>query len=267
MFVYPDIDHVAVSLGPLTIHWYGVMYLIGFLGGWWLGRIRAARAGSTWTNVQVDDLLFYIMLGVILGGRVGSMLFYSFPVFIERPWIIFKIWEGGMSFHGGFLGVLLAMWLFGRKYKKHFFEITDFIAPLVPIGLGAGRIGNFINGELWGRPTDVSWAMIFPHVDALPRHPSQFYQAATEGLVLFLILWFYSAKPRPRMAVSSLFLISYGTFRFTTEFFREPDRNIGFIAFDWLTMGQLLSLPMLIAGLAMIILAYKYNRYEEPLIK
>jgi phosphatidylglycerol:prolipoprotein diacylglycerol transferase len=271
---YPNIDPIAISIGSLAIHWYGVMYLVGFAGGWWLARYRAGRPGSGWTPQQVDDLLFYIVVGVVLGGRLGYTLFYAFPELISDPLSLFRIWEGGMSFHGGLIGVLIAMWLFGRRIGRPFFELTDFIAPLIPVGLGAGRIGNFINGELWGGPGSVPWAMQvscerflslcrdklqLPPGTAVtpPLHPSQLYEAALEGGVLFIILWVYSSRPRPTMAVSGLFLICYGLFRFAVEYLRMPDVQIGYLAFGWLTMGQLLTLPMLGFGLLFMLLAYR----------
>ncbi len=257
MLIYPDIDPIALELGPIKVHWYGLMYLLGFAQAWWLGRLRARKPGSGWREEEVGDIIFYSALGVILGGRLGYMLFYNFPMLLDNPLSLFKIWEGGMSFHGGLLGVILAMWLFGRRQGKTFFQITDFIAPLVPLAYFAGRIGNFINGELWGRVTDVPWAMVFPHVDNLPRHPSMLYQAVLEGLVVFVLLWRYSARPRPPMAVSAMFLLLFGSFRIFNEFFRQPDAQLGFIAFDWLTMGQLLSLPMVVAGGIMLWLAYR----------
>lgn len=277
--LYPDIDPVASAIGPLKIHWYGLMYLVGFAGGWWLGRVRARQPGSTWTPGQIDDLLFYIALGVVLGGRLGYILFYGFADWLDDPARLFRVWEGGMSFHGGFLGVLLAMLLFGRKHGRRFFDMTDFIAPLAAIGLLAGRIGNFINGELWGAPAavDLPWAMQvscsrFPALcaDKLglpagtlltpPLHPTQLYEALLEGLVMFVILWAFSARPRPMMAVSALFLICYGLFRFGVEFVRMPDAHMGYLAFDWLTMGQLLSAPMVVAGLVLMTLAYRRRR-------
>ncbi len=254
IILYPEIDPVLFQLGPLKIHWYGTMYLIGFGIAWWLGSRRAEKANIT--PEQMSDLIFYGVLGVVLGGRLGYVLFYDLPTFLDTPLSLFKIWQGGMSFHGGLIGVLVATWLYARKIKRRFFEVTDFIAPLVPLALGAGRIGNFINGELWGRPTHSDWGMVFPHVDNLARHPSQLYQAALEGLALFIILWLFSKRPRPTMAVSGLFLIGYGTFRFLVEFVRTPDAQLGFIAFGWMTMGQLLTLPMLIAGLILMGLAY-----------
>ncbi len=257
MLTYPKIDPVAVKLGPLKIHWYGIMYLIAFASAWWLGVRRARRPGSGWNPDQVSDLIFYGAMGVVLGGRLGYTLFYNFGHFLADPLSIFRIWEGGMSFHGGLLGVLVAMWLYGRKYHRRFFELTDFIAPLVPIGLAAGRLGNFINGELWGRPTDVPWAMVFPGAGPLPRHPSQLYELLLEGVLLFIIVWFYSARPRPRMAVSGVFALGYGSFRFFVEFFREPDAHIGYLAFGWLTQGQLLSVPLILLGVLLLWLAYR----------
>ncbi len=270
MLTYPDIDPVAVAIGPLKVHWYGLMYLVGFAGGWWLGRTRARRPNSGWTPQQVDDLLFYIVLGVVLGGRLGYVLFYSFPQFIEHPLTLFRIWEGGMSFHGGLLGVLVAMWIYGRRGGRSFFQLTDFIAPLVTIGLGAGRIGNFINGELWGKVTGLPWGMQLPcrwypgYCEGLaeaklspPVHPSQLYEALLEGLVLFLILWIYASRPRPTMAVSGLFLICYGIFRFGVELVRLPDAHLGYLTLGWVTMGQVLSLPMIIAGAILFWLAHR----------
>jgi phosphatidylglycerol:prolipoprotein diacylglycerol transferase len=259
MLRYPQIDPVALHLGPLNIHWYGLMYLVGFLAVWWLGRWRAHRPDSDWNPDRISDLVFYGALGAVLGGRLGYVLFYDLPGFLAEPLNIFKVWQGGMSFHGGLMGVLIAMWLFGRRYHKTFFEVTDFIAPLVPIGLGAGRIGNFINGELWGKVSDVPWAMVFPNGGPLARHPSQLYQAFLEGLVLFIVLWLYSSKPRPTMAVSGLFLLCYGVFRFVVEFVRIPDAQLGYLAFGWLTMGQVLSAPMILTGLGFMAWAYKSN--------
>ncbi|ROT96238.1 prolipoprotein diacylglyceryl transferase [Marinobacter sp. R17] len=258
MLRYPQIDPIAVSIGPLKIHWYGLTYLVGFVMGWWLGRIRTRKPWSPINEEQMGDLLFYIALGVVLGGRFGYVIFYNFDTFLADPLWLFRVWEGGMSFHGGLIGVMLAMWWFGRKVNCGFFAIADFVAPLVPIGLGAGRIGNFINGELWGRPTDVPWAMVFPTApDALPRHPSQLYEFAMEGVLLFIILWVFSSKQRPRMAVSGLFLVGYACFRILAEFFRQPDAQLGFLAFDWVTMGQILSLPMLLAGIVLMVWAYR----------
>lgn len=258
MLQYPQFDPVALSLGPIQVHWYGLTYLVGFAAGWWLGRIRSHKPWSPLNEQQVGDLLFYMALGVILGGRFGYVLFYNFDVFLADPLWLLRVWEGGMSFHGGLLGVMLAFWWYGRKTGAGFWRIADFVAPLVPVGLGAGRIGNFINGELWGKPTDVPWAMVFPQApDSLARHPSQLYQFALEGVALFAILWWFSARPRPRMAVSGLFLIGYGVFRFLVEFVREPDPQLGYLAFDWLTMGQVLSTPMIAAGAILMIIAYR----------
>jgi len=255
MLNYPRIDPVAVKLGPLKIHWYGLMYLFGFLGAWLLASKRAPRYG--WKNEEIEDLLFYSALGVVIGGRTGYMLFYNLPQLLSSPLSYFHIWEGGMSFHGGMLGVLVAAWFFARKHRRSFFEITDFVAPLVPIGLFFGRIGNFINAELWGKVTDLPWAMVFPGGGPLPRHPSQLYEATLEGLVLFTVLWLYSAKSRPRMAVSGLFLLLYGVFRFLVEFVRLPDPQLGYLAFGWVTMGQVLSLPMILVGAFLLWLAYR----------
>ncbi len=257
MLTYPEIDPVAIALGPVKIHWYGLMYLIGFVGGWYLARLRAQRRNSGWNPDEIGDLVFYIALGVVLGGRIGYILFYNFSAFIDNPLMIVKIWQGGMSFHGGLIGVLIAFYLYGRKTKRTFFNVADLIAPVVPIGLGAGRIGNFINGELWGRVTDLPWGMIFPGGGAMPRHPSQLYQFFLEGPLFFAVIWIYSRKPRPTMAVSGVFLIYYGIYRFVVEFVREPDRHMGFVALDWMTQGQLLSLPMIAFGLLFLWLAYQ----------
>ena len=254
MFEYTGFDPVALQIGPLAIRWYGLMYLIGFVGGWWLARVRARRPDTACTPEQVDDLLFYVALGVILGGRVGYMLFYGWAQIAENPLSILRIWEGGMSFHGGFLGVLLAVWLFARKVGERFWDVVDLVAPVVPIGLGAGRIGNFINGELWGAPTDLPWAFV---VNGVARHPSMLYEAILEGLVLFTVLWVYSSKPRPTMAVSGMFALLYGLFRCAVEFVRLPDAHIGYLAFGWLTMGHVLTLPMIAVGVILLWLAYR----------
>jgi phosphatidylglycerol:prolipoprotein diacylglycerol transferase len=255
MLQYPEINPVAISIGPLSVHWYGLMYLTAFAAAWWLGRKRASLYG--WKHSEIEEVILYGALGVVLGGRLGYILFYNFSTFIDNPLILFRVWEGGMSFHGGLIGVLIAMFLFGKKYNRTFYNVMDFIAPLVPIGLGAGRIGNFINSELWGKPTDLPWAMVFPNGGPFARHPSMLYEAFLEGVVLFVIVWWYSAKPRPPMAVASLFAIGYGVFRFIVEFVREPDAHIGYLAFGWLTMGQLLSLPLILAGMIVITISYK----------
>ncbi|MCG6940461.1 MAG: prolipoprotein diacylglyceryl transferase [Thiohalocapsa sp.] len=277
MLTYPDINPIAFQAGPLKVHWYGLMYLIGFALGWLLGRWRASRPGTRWTGVMVDDLVFYVVVGVVAGGRLGYMLFYGYDQILTNPLSILKVWEGGMSFHGGLIGVLIAIWLFGRKHGLRFFEVGDFVAPLVPPGIFAGRIGNFINGELWGHPTAVPWAMQLPcarfpeHCLGLPPgtpfspplHPSQLYEAGLEGLALFALLWWFSSRPRPTMAVSGMFLLLYGVFRFSVEFVRMPDAHIGYLAFGWFTMGQLLSLPMLLAGVVLLALAYGQRGAER----
>lgn len=263
MLIYPEIDPVALDLGPIKIHWYGLMYLVAFATAWYLGKIRANKPGSSWNTDQVSDVIFYGALGVVLGGRIGYVLFYNFGEFVADPLILFRVWEGGMSFHGGMLGVFVGMYLFARKTNKTFFQVIDFIGPLVPLGYFAGRIGNFINGELWGRATDMPWGMVFPQAGNFARHPSMLYQAVLEGLVLFLILWVYSAKPRPTMAVSAAFLMGMGAFRIINEFFREPDAHLGFIAFDWMTMGQLLSLPMVLVGA--LLMWFAYHKATPPI--
>ncbi len=257
MLIHPSFDPVALHLGPLQVRWYGLMYLIGFAAFLLLGRMRIKRAAAPAITLrELDDLLFYGVLGVILGGRLGYVLFYKLGYYLGHPLEIFFVWQGGMSFHGGFLGVLIAAWLFVRKSGKPWLTVMDFIAPMVPIGLGAGRMGNFINSELWGRPTDVPWAMVFPLVDQTPRHPSQLYEFGLEGVVFFILLWLFSSKPRPVGAVSGLFLIGYGCFRFIVEFTREPDDFLGLLSLG-MSMGQWLSLPMIIAGIVMFRWAYR----------
>lgn len=264
----PNINPVAFGFPPfqilghtihIEVHWYGLMYVFGFLGLWFFAGRRARRSGSGWTQEQVSDAIFYGALGVILGGRIGYVLFYNLNYYLSNPAAVFQVWDGGMSFHGGLLGVLLALWLFGRKHGKSLMEVTDFIAPWVPLGLGAGRIGNFINQELWGKVTTLPWGMVFRGAGPLPRHPSQLYQAALEGLVLLIILVLYSRKPRPVGAVSGMFLLFYGIFRFLAEFVRVPDPQLGYLAFGWLTMGQLLSAPMIIAGIGLLVWTYRQH--------
>lgn len=259
MLVYPHIDPVIFSVGPLKIRWYGLMYVIGFLAAWWLAKGRAKKPWSVVSPAQVDDLIFYAMLGVILGGRIGSVFVYNWDLVLDDPLYPLKIWEGGMSFHGGLVGVILAMWFFARKCGRGVWQINDFAAPLAPLGLGFGRIGNFINGELWGKETDMPWGML---VDGRVLHPSQLYESALEGFALFAILWWFSSKPRPVMAVSGLFLACYGVFRFLIEFVRVPDANLGYLALDWVTMGQVLSAPMIVAGVTMLVMAYRSNGKE-----
>ncbi|MCB5191111.1 prolipoprotein diacylglyceryl transferase [Methylobacillus arboreus] len=260
MLVHPQFDPVAIHLGSFGIHWYGLMYLIGFLAFLWLGKWRIQHqtwwSQSGWTTKTLDDALFYGALGVILGGRLGYALFYQGSYYLSHPHEILFLWQGGMSFHGGFIGVMIAMWLFARKRGLTFLGIMDFVAPLVPVGLGAGRMGNFINGELWGRASDVPWAMVFPQIDNVARHPSQLYEFLLEGVVLFILLWWYSSKPRARGSVSALFLIGYGGFRFLVEFTRQPDDFLGLLSLG-LSMGQWLSLPMVIAGVWLMIVSLR----------
>ncbi len=251
---FPQIDPVIIELGPIALRWYGLMYLIGFVAAYWLASRRLPR--TPWSKDELSDLLFYCFLGVILGGRFGYVLFYSFSSFLENPLYLFKIWEGGMSFHGGCIGVIVAAYLYSRAKNWNFLAVGDFIAPLVPIGLGAGRIGNFINGELWGRTTDVPWAFVFPGAGPEPRHASQLYEFFLEGAVLFVILWLYSAKPRPVGSVGGLFLLGYGSFRFIVEFYREPDAHLGVNTLG-LSQGQILCIPMILGGLALIAYAFK----------
>ena len=250
MLIHPQIDPIAFSIGPLAVRWYGLMYLAGFAAGWWLGLGRIKKGLAPITRQQFDDLVFLMVLGVILGGRLGYVLFYKPGYYAVHPLEILAVWQGGMSFHGGFLGVMLAMWLAARRQGVDFLRLTDFLAPLCPLGLAAGRIGNFINGELYGRVTDLPWGMVFRGAGEAPRHPSQLYQAALEGFALFLLLWWFSSKPRPRGQVSALFLVGYGAFRFIAEFGREPDAFLGLLAFG-LSMGQWLCLPMIAAGVAL----------------
>ncbi|MDR9285201.1 prolipoprotein diacylglyceryl transferase [Burkholderia multivorans] len=291
MIIHPNFDPVAIHLGPLAVRWYGLMYLVGFIAAIVVGRIRLKLphvAAQGWTAKDIDDMLFYGVLGTVLGGRLGYVLFYKAGFYLSHPLDVFKVWEGGMSFHGGFLGVTLAMVLFAWQRKRHWLQVTDFVAPMVPTGLAAGRLGNFINGELWGRVTDpgAPWAMLFPgamrddaawlpkhpelvekwyladvfmQYQMLPRHPSQLYEIALEGIALFFVLFFFARKPRPMGAVSALFLIGYGLARFTVEFAREPDDFLGLLALG-LSMGQWLSLPMIVAGIALMVWAYRRRR-------
>jgi phosphatidylglycerol---prolipoprotein diacylglyceryl transferase len=274
-----SIDPVAFSLGPVQVHWYGLMYLLGFLAVWVLGEYRRRRGRLPVSHEALSDLVFYGMMGVVIGGRVGYMLFYTAIDWIwTDPLALFRIWDGGMSFHGGLLGVLAAGLWWSRRHGLKFFDTVDFVAPLVPIGLGLGRLGNFINGELWGKPTSSAVGMIFPHAHTidlqyveglnpidrpallqqlqqfggLPRHPSQLYEFALEGVAMFVVLWLFSLKPRPRYAVSGMFALLYGCFRFAVEFVRLPDQQLGYLAFGWLTMGQILSIPLIVIGLVLL---------------
>lgn len=270
MIFLHQIDPIAFRLGPLQVHWYGIMYLLGFGAAWWLGRLRVRAGRLPGVNEQsYGDLLFYAMLGVVLGGRLGYVFFYSFGDLLKDPLMLFRVWEGGMSFHGGLIGVVVAAWWWSSRHRLHLMDTVDFLAPLVPPGLGFGRLGNYIGGELWGKYTQAGWGVIFPRaesdlaanlsqlqaqfatgaLDRYARHPSQLYQAFLEGLMMFAMLWWFSSKPRPRYAVSGLFALLYGCFRFLVEFVRVPDAQIGYLAFGWLTMGQVLSLPLIALGL------------------
>lgn len=257
MLTYPEIDPIIFAIGPLAVRWYGLMYVIGFVAAWYLANKRAKESWSPIKPNHVDDLIFYGMLGVIVGGRLGYSIVYGWELWLEDPLYVFKITQGGMSFHGGLAGVMIAMWLFGRRLKLGMWQVTDFVAPIVPIGLGTGRIGNFINNELWGKPTDVPWSF---NISGVGLHPSQLYEAALEGLALFVILWIYSSKPRPHMAVSGMFLLWYGVFRFFVEFYRVPDADLGYLALGWLTMGQILSAPMIILGAILLFMAYNNEK-------
>ena len=247
MLVHPNIDPVAISIGPLSVRWYGLMYLVGFAASWWLGLRRIAKGLAPVTRQQFDDLLFMAVLGVILGGRLGYVLFYKAGYYLAHPLEIFAVWQGGMSFHGGLLGVILAMAFAARRHKVDFLRLMDFVAPLCPLGIAAGRLGNFINGELYGRVTDLPWGMLFRGAGDAPRHPSQLYEFALEGVLLFIVLWVYARRRRPVGAVSGLFLLGYGAFRFLAEYAREPDNFLGTLALG-LSMGQWLSLPMIALG-------------------
>ncbi|BAE75253.1 Prolipoprotein diacylglyceryl transferase [Sodalis glossinidius str. 'morsitans'] len=279
---FPQFDPVIFSLGPVSLHWYGLMYLVGFVFAMWLAVRRANRPGSGWPKEEVENLLYAGFLGVFLGGRIGYVLFYNLPLFLDNPLYLFKVWDGGMSFHGGLIGVIVVMLWFAHRTRRHFFQVADFVAPMVPFGLGAGRLGNFINGELWGRvTTDTPWAMLFPcsrqediallpanpqwqalfeRYGVLPRHPSQLYEMLLEGVVLFIILNLFIRKPRPIGSVSGLFLICYGAFRILVEFFRQPDAQLGLFS-GVISMGQILSLPMILAGV--IMMAWAYRRHPQ----
>jgi phosphatidylglycerol:prolipoprotein diacylglycerol transferase len=254
MINYPGFNPIAFELGPVKVHWYGIMYLLGFAGAWWLARRRAAKPGSSWKPDDVDDLIFYCMLGVILGGRIGYVLFYGLKFWANDAWYPLKLWEGGMSFHGGLLGVVAAMTLFAWRRGRNAADVYDFTSPLPALGLFFGRIGNFINGELWGKVTTVPWGF---KVNGEVRHASQLYEAGLEGLLLFTVLWWYTSRPRPRLAPSGVFMLGYGLARSVVEFVRVPDEHIGYLAGGWFTEGQLLSLPMIIVGVAFLAWAYR----------
>ena len=266
MIQYHAINKIALEIGPffgygpLKVHWYGIMYLVAFGVAWWLGRVRAAKPGSTWSLADIDDFMFFGMLGTILGGRIGYVLFYGLSFWTaEDPWYPVKVWDGGMSFHGGLLGVMIAFMIFAVRRGRHIADVFDFAAPLPGIGICAVRIGNFINGELWGKPTDVPWAVV---VDGVPLHATQLYEASLEGVLLFIILWWYTSRPRPRMAPAGLFLVIYSLSRITVEFWRVPDHHLNYLLHtSWVTMGIILSLPMLLVGLALLFMAY---RRREP---
>jgi phosphatidylglycerol:prolipoprotein diacylglycerol transferase len=266
MIQYHAINKIALEIGPffgygpLKVHWYGIMYLVAFGVAWWLGRVRAAKPGSTWSLADIDDFMFFGMLGTILGGRIGYVLFYGLSFWTaDDPWYPIKVWDGGMSFHGGLLGVMIAFTIFAVRRGRHIADVFDFAAPLPGIGICAVRIGNFINGELWGKPTDVPWAVV---VDGVPLHATQLYEASLEGVLLFIILWWYTSRPRPRMAPAGLFLVIYSLSRITVEFWRVPDHHLNYLLHtSWVTMGIILSLPMLLVGLALVFMAY---RRREP---
>jgi phosphatidylglycerol---prolipoprotein diacylglyceryl transferase len=278
MLQYPGLNPVALELGPIKVHWYGIMYLVGFAAAWWLGRLRARRPGSSWKPLDVDDLVFFGMMGVILGGRTGYVLFYGTQYWAQDPWYPLKVWEGGMSFHGALLGTLAAMAVFAWRRHRRIADVFDFAAPLPELGLFFGRLGNFINGELWGKQTSARWgftvdpAKLYPvpadnalqycrrfnlNPCILHVHASQLYEAGLEGLVLFTVLWIFTRRPRPRLAPSGLFLLLYGLARFSIEFVRVPDANLGYLAAGWVTMGQILSLPMILGGVILLAIAYR----------
>ena len=261
--LYHNFSPDIFSIGPFTVRWYGSMYLLGFLSAWMLGR-RRAKSSGVFTPAQFDDVLTWGIAGVLLGARLGYVLFYNPLYYLEHPLEILYVWQGGMSFHGGFLGVLIASGLTGRRYGRSLFQTMDFMAPLVPPGLFFGRIGNFVNAELWGKETGAPWGMVFPGAGPLPRHPSQLYEAALEGAALFVILWIFSSRPRPTMAVSGVFALGYGVFRFAVEFFRVPDAHIGYLAFGWLTMGMVLCVPVILTGAVLLLLAYRKPSAGAP---
>ncbi|MCP8900702.1 prolipoprotein diacylglyceryl transferase [Gilvimarinus xylanilyticus] len=264
MLTHPDFDPVALSLGPLDVHWYGIMYLFAFASAWFIAMRRARRDDTPISQPQVENLITYGAFGVVLGGRIGYVVFYNFEAWMRDPLLLFRLWEGGMSFHGGLIGVLLAMLFYAHRIHIPYLRLTDFVAPIVPLGLAFGRLGNFIGQELWGRPTEGPWAMVFPKdPELLPRHPSQLYQFAMEGVLLFIIVYVFSRKPRPTGAVSGVFLVGYACFRIIVEFAREPDQHIQFDLYGWVTRGQLLSLPMLALGIGLLVYAYKFPKLDK----
>jgi phosphatidylglycerol---prolipoprotein diacylglyceryl transferase len=254
MLTYPEFNPVAFQVGPVAVHWYGLMFLVAFASSWWFGRMRASRPGSTWKPTDVDDFMFYGMVGVILGGRIGYLFFYGLEFWARDAWYPFKIWQGGMSFHGGLLGTLIAFAVFARVRKRAIADVFDFAAPLPGLGIAAVRCANFINGELWGHPTDVPWGF---DVNGVVLHATQLYEALLEGVVLGIVLWTFTRKPRPRLAPTGLFLVMYGVARITVEYWRVPDEQIGYFVGDWLTMGMLLTFPMVVAGGVLLVLAYR----------
>jgi phosphatidylglycerol:prolipoprotein diacylglycerol transferase len=281
MIPYPSIDPVIFSIGPVAVRWYGMMYVVAFAAAWWLGRRRALQPGSPWKPIDVDDMVFYGAIGVILGGRLGWILFYGLEDILKEPMRALRVWEGGMSFHGGLVGALIAEALLAWRRGKRIADIFDFLAPLPGLGILAVRIANFINGELWGKPTTVPWAFVVDptkvherqaqeaismcerfHIDpcVLHVHASQLYEGLLEGLLNFVILWYFTSRPHPRLAPSGLFLLCYGIARFVIEFVRVPDWNRGYLLFDWVTMGQILSTPMILAGIVLLAIAYRRNQ-------
>jgi len=267
MLTYPDLDPIALAIGPLKVHWYGVMYLLAFASAWLLAMHQAKAPNALISKAQVENLITYGAFGVIIGGRLGYVVFYQFDYWMSDPLWLFRVWEGGMSFHGGLIGVIVAMLIYAHRIHKPYIALMDFIAPAVPLGLGFGRLGNFIGQELWGRPTTSSWGMVFPNdPSGLARHPSQLYQATLEGLVLFIVLFWFSRQPRPRGAVAGLFLVLYSSFRFLVECVREPDSYIGFDLFGWMTRGQMLSIPLFVLGLGLIIWGYRGARKPSAMV-
>ncbi|HUN26449.1 MAG TPA: prolipoprotein diacylglyceryl transferase [Steroidobacteraceae bacterium] len=254
MVPYPHINPVLISVGPVAVRWYGLMFLFAFAGAWLLGRRRAAQPGSTWRSNDVDDLIFFGAVGAVVGGRIGWVLLYGLEYELSDPLRVLRIWEGGMSFHGGLSGAILAMVLFARRRGRSVADVFDFAAALPGVGIFAVRVANFINGELWGKPTSVPWAVLY---DGVPRHPSQLYEALLEGIVLGTVMWIFTARPRPRLVPSGLFLLGYGAIRFALEFVRVPDANRGYLLFGWVTEGQLLCVPMVIAGVILLWLGYR----------